>query len=1309
MNKNISLPRLELSGALLLSKLIEKIKSCLNNYDIQVYGWSDSMAVLGWLHGDAERWKPFVANRVKQITESMPKDCWRYVKSKENPADCASRGLTASQLKEFTLWWNGPHWLPTYQPTKEIPENKFSTNQEMRKVILVNTAQHQKHNIINTLLKEHSSLSKVIRIISWIRRFIYRKTKSAFLLLQEIREARLMVIKQVQADEFSEEIGLLKHGKSVSKSSKLNNLDPMLDENGVLRLSGRLRHACMDFDTRHPIIIPNGTRLAELLIDEAHELTYHGGPRLTTAFMRQKYWLTGGIRVIKKHLRHCVICRKQNPDQQYQIMGDLPSCRTNQSRPFYHTGVDYTGHVMVKANKGRGIKTTKGYVAVFVCMATKAVHLELVSDLSTSAFLAALRRMAARRGAPGHIYSDQGTNFVGANKVLQQEYEHLQTIFSGDFMTEVTNMGIEWHFNAPAWPSAGGLWEAAVKSLKHHLRRVIGEQKLTFEEYSTLLAQLESCLNSRPLCPLTEDPQDLDVLTPGHFLTSGPALNIHETEADLRTRWTLTQKLLKDLWDRWRYEYLTLLAARSKWRKPQRNVQLNDIVTIRDENLPPGKWALGCIIALHPGSDGYVRVVTLKTKSGVIKRPVVKISVLPVATENQVPETNATSPLTEKETNSCNSTTISRKQYSFTSLVIAVLLFFMTIITTTQGAYNITPLQNNSIYFDNVTKMHLVRDEWRLVVYQNTKPYEQGNKALTKYIQYLDQLCVNIKERSHCDGIMLQLRHEFAELRYYNNILSINASPTGTRRRRGLIDGVGYVANGLFGVLDARFAEKYKQDINLLRENQKHLALLLRNQTSVVESELNLLKRTEDIIEKHHKLVNSKLNSLENGLNQFKRELQNVSITTEFISTAMMANNILSNLKNIQQTLLNTLTNVYNGKFNFHLLTPSQLKDELNTIARQLPKDLSLPVDNYDFYEIYNLLEVRARMSDMYLIFEIKIPLIGRDMFEILRLIPIPYLTDYKKQTTVVPISEYAAINLKKDAFIPLTENNLKSYIAKDPQLSLCRLKNPIYGFKDDQSFCKRLPDSRKCITFSSFCENDWIELNKLNAYFFSCCDRCQIKLLCEDHVTGVQMTRTGLFNVDQECVIKTADFVVYSHKQSMNKVNLSSQPLPALDISPINHIVNISIPDQSTLTNYSDSLMYNIQLQNIQQQLEIMRSNEPLAEKVSYHDIHHYTAIYVMFAVIAIGTAVWACRRGRRSAAAAIAAGAAASERSGPPPAPAPRSSICVQCSDRVMGNQCSVSEINERPYQSARPSKQNKSTSPVLRSVFHISNSGV
>ncbi|KAA5587505.1 transposase family protein, partial [Pseudomonas aeruginosa] len=153
----------------------------------------------------------------------------------------------------------------------------------------------------------------------------------------------------------------------------------------------------------------------------------------------------------------------------------LPQQRVTPCRPFTFTGVDYSGYIELKINKGRGVKTSKGYIAIFICMATKAVHIELVSDLGTETFIAAFQRLCARRGTPKHMYSDCGTNFIGAAKVLGQEFKNFKQIMTPEFFDELAKLEVEWHFNAPAWPSAGGLWEAAVKSMKRHLRRVLGD------------------------------------------------------------------------------------------------------------------------------------------------------------------------------------------------------------------------------------------------------------------------------------------------------------------------------------------------------------------------------------------------------------------------------------------------------------------------------------------------------------------------------------------------------------------------------------------------------------------------------------------------------------------------------------------------------------------------------------------------------------------------------------------------------------------------------------------------------------------
>ncbi|XP_055838382.1 uncharacterized protein LOC129906593 [Episyrphus balteatus] len=266
-------------------------------------------------------------------------------------------------------------------------------------------------------------------------------------------------------------------------------------------------------------------------------------------------------------------------------------------------------------------------------MATKALHLEVVSDLSTDAFLAALRRFVARRGKCSVIYSDNGTNFQGAARTLCEWYnlvrseEHNHKISS-----TLAADGIKWEFIPPHSPHFGGLWEAGVKSVKQHLRRVLGNNVLTFEEISTLLSQIEALLNSRPLCAISDT--DLNPLTPSHFLIGRPYTAIPEPsclEIPLNRlgRWQLIQNMMQGFWRRWHYEYLTSLQERAKWQKKTPNFKVGDLVVIKEPNIPPSRWALGRILVLHPGEDDLVRVVSLRTKNGIFKRPITKLAILP--------------------------------------------------------------------------------------------------------------------------------------------------------------------------------------------------------------------------------------------------------------------------------------------------------------------------------------------------------------------------------------------------------------------------------------------------------------------------------------------------------------------------------------------------------------------------------------------------------------------------------------------------------------------------------------------------------
>ena len=360
---------------------------------------------------------------------------------------------------------------------------------------------------------------------------------------------------------------------------------------------------------------------------QLHQDTLHAGPTLLLATARQQVWIIGGKHAARQVVRNCTTCSRWKGQTFGQKMGNLPAARLQGLRAFHTVGIDYAGPITLKYRKGRGVPTHKGWICVFVCFTTKAVHLEAVSDMTSEAFIAAFRRFVSRRGKPAHIHSDNGSNFVGAEKELRllfdQENQQQLTQVAAD-------QGIQWHFIPPAAPHMGGLWEAAVKSAKFHLRRIFKEALLSYEELSTVLCQIEACLNSRPLCPLTEDPSCDDALTPGHFLIGQP-LNaapdpfLTTLKENSLSRWQYCQRLTQLFWQRWSNEYLSTLQQRNKWRTTQGDACEGQLVVVKDDNQPPNKWKLGVIATVHPGKDERVRVVTVRTAQGEFQRPIVKL------------------------------------------------------------------------------------------------------------------------------------------------------------------------------------------------------------------------------------------------------------------------------------------------------------------------------------------------------------------------------------------------------------------------------------------------------------------------------------------------------------------------------------------------------------------------------------------------------------------------------------------------------------------------------------------------------------
>ncbi|KAL0883918.1 hypothetical protein ABMA27_015986 [Loxostege sticticalis] len=633
-----SLARLELCALLLLAKVVSfVIESCKHRIQIdKIFAFSDSTVALCWAHSSPHRWDTFVANRVAKIQEELSPQVLFHVSGRENPADCLSRGLTPAQIIDHPLWFSGPSWAQSH-PT-EWPVSAFNPT------TLVEPPEEKKHSLVSStsledsivigLAKRFSSWSKLLRCVVYVCRFAKLLPPRDYISASDLEYAELLIWKEVQRFYFSNELADLQAGKTCSRS--FQRLSPFLSD-GLIRVGGRLSNSQLEFHQKHPIILPRKDHIVELLIDYHHKVNCHAGPDLLMSLLRQRYWILSARSLIRNRVHKCIPCFRLRPKPTFPMMADHRSCRVVETaKPFVHTGTDFAGPFKVTVSRGRGIRSTKAYVCLFVCMTTRAVHVELVGDLSTPSFLGAFKRFLSRRGPVSHIYSDNGTNYVGAKRMLSELQTFLSSkYFRTEFAHVLSENRITWSLNTPTASHFGGNYEANIKSLKSHLYRIIGEQILSFEELSTVLAQVEAVMNSRPLCrTLSSDPSEPLALTPAHFLTLTPlkylpARDIDEDRLHLLSRHSLLDKLVQSFWKRWKRDYLHTLQSRQKWNTPANPITVGTVVVLTTENAPPLHWPLGIVEEVFPGSNGVTRIVRVRTKTGSYLRPVVRLCPLP--------------------------------------------------------------------------------------------------------------------------------------------------------------------------------------------------------------------------------------------------------------------------------------------------------------------------------------------------------------------------------------------------------------------------------------------------------------------------------------------------------------------------------------------------------------------------------------------------------------------------------------------------------------------------------------------------------
>ncbi|XP_034537461.1 uncharacterized protein LOC117811344 [Notolabrus celidotus] len=642
--KVTTIPRLELTAAVVSVAASNTLKEELGLEDTDEYFWTDSKVVLGYINNEARRFHTFVSNRIQRIHLSTTPQQWRYVPTDKNPADLASRGSNASELCSSS-WFKGPQflWEKDLPPAADVFTETPVGDPEVKKVQILNT-QTKEQVILTDRLSKFSSWYKVTQAVARLLRCAKGDKSTGHSTVQEREDAKCIIIRDLQRQAYPEEVKLLSKGTRLPSQSKLYHMDTFLDQDGILKVGGRLKNSTLPTSQKHPLIIPKDHHITKLIIAHYHEKVQHQGKGLTINEVRSNgFWIPGINRTVAAYLSQCVTCRKLRRFVEEQRMADLPSDRVNPSPPFTYCGMDCFGPFHTK----QGRKVYKRYGLLFTCLCCRAVHIEMLDDMSTDAFINGLRCFIALRGAVRQIRCDQGTNFVGAKNELSAALKQMDGNRLTTFLAEKQ---CDFVMNAPHSSHAGGVWERQIRTVRNVLRSTLSLStgRLDNASLRTFFYEAMAIVNSRPLTvDNLSDPDSPEPLTPNHLLTMKPVVALPPSgrfireDMYARKRWRHVQYLAEQFWGRWKREYLSNITTRQRWHSPRRNLEVGDIVMDKTEDLPRNEWRLAKVLETMTDADGLVRRVKIRLgdqkmgregqrsgKPSVVERPVQKLVLL---------------------------------------------------------------------------------------------------------------------------------------------------------------------------------------------------------------------------------------------------------------------------------------------------------------------------------------------------------------------------------------------------------------------------------------------------------------------------------------------------------------------------------------------------------------------------------------------------------------------------------------------------------------------------------------------------------
>ncbi|XP_074651589.1 uncharacterized protein LOC141906245 [Tubulanus polymorphus] len=640
----LTLPRLELMGALVGARLCKFVINSLGNtYKItDAILWSDSEIVLSWLKSD-KKLQCFVANRVSEIL-SLPVSKFKYCPTQDNPADLLTRGTTTDKLKTSDIWWRGPSWLVN----GDWPISRLNAApDEICAEVLVQPEilRAQKHGVGSVIdIEKHSSLTRLLRKTALVRRYVnnLRIDKQSRLTEEisasEINTAEILWVKSIQSECFHIEMDQLINNNK-RHEPLVKQLRLFIDESGIIRCGGRLHNALLPDSTKFPVLLPKNHWFTRLVVQFYHRRAKHCGTPVTVTQIRQVYWILNIRRNVYCILRKCTTCKfAQGRAYQSPVAPPLREIRVRDAPPFTVTGIDFTGELLVRNRHSNN--ESKCYIVLFTCASTRAVHLDIVTDMGTATFLRAFRRFVSRRSTPKQVVSDNQSTFECAAKEIRQLFNSpdVQRYFAGN--------RIQWDFTPKRAPWYGGFWERLVGITKMCLRKVLRRAFITEDELRTAVVEIEASLNDRPITYVysTENPLDPTPLTPAHLLHGRMITTLPTwTSVDLddptylsavsehQKRAKYLSSLLERFRKRWSDEYLVQLRERHTGTgKLSNQIKVGEIVLVHEDNVKRVKWKMALVERLLRGKDGLIRAADIKTANGRTNRPITKLYPLEV-------------------------------------------------------------------------------------------------------------------------------------------------------------------------------------------------------------------------------------------------------------------------------------------------------------------------------------------------------------------------------------------------------------------------------------------------------------------------------------------------------------------------------------------------------------------------------------------------------------------------------------------------------------------------------------------------------